>query len=134
MISVAKAQYMRITPNKVRMVLGLIRGKNVNDAFNILTFTKKRVASILHEILTSAVANAKNKEEDVDANTLFISRIYANEGPSSKRFLPRAMGRATEIIKRTSHITIELDKKISPGKTAEPESKAEQGHKKERET
>ena len=110
MISRAVAKYVRVSPRKVRLIMDQIRGKNVEEAMNLLSFSHQKGAGILKKLLNSAIANAQ-QNSDVDIDSLYIHRIYANEGPVLKRFRPRAMGRATRIIKRTSHLTIGLDEK-----------------------
>jgi len=104
----AKARFVRIAPRKARLLVDLVRGKKVGEALNILAFTKKAFAKALTKLINSAVANAQqNKQMDVD--TLVVKRISVDGGPTLKRFMPRAMGRATMIRKRTSHITVVLD-------------------------
>lgn len=110
MISKAVARYVRISPKKTRQVVSLIRKKNSQDALAILANTKKRSARCVAKVLKSAVANAGRKPE-VKPEGLYISKITVEGGPTLKRFRARAMGRATRILKRTSHITVELDKK-----------------------
>ena len=110
MVSRAVAKYVRVSPRKVRLIMDQIRGKNVEEAMNLLSFSPQKGAGILKKLLNSAIANAQ-QNSDVDIDSLYIHRIYANEGPVLKRFRPRAMGRATRIIKRTSHLTIGLDEK-----------------------
>ena len=104
----AKARQMRIAPRKVRIVGDLIKKKNVNDAMGILLYTPKKGAYILKKLLDSAIGNARQKKY-VDVDTLYVKNVIVNEGPTMKRFLPRAMGRATKIRKRLSHITLILD-------------------------
>ena len=104
----AVAKYIRITPRKVRIVLDLIRGKNVAEAFAILKFTPKAGADVVEKVLRSAVANAENNF-DMDADKLFVKTAYADQGPTLKRYRPKARGSATQILKRTSHLTIILD-------------------------
>lgn len=99
---------MRISPRKARLVVDLVRGKKVDDALNILNFTQKRAAKMVHKLVKSAVANVEARG-DVDVDGLYIKRIFVDPGPTLKRFMPRAMGRATPILKRTSHITVVLD-------------------------
>ncbi|KOA19896.1 50S ribosomal protein L22 [Clostridium homopropionicum DSM 5847] len=101
----AIAKYVRIAPRKVAVVLDLVRGKNVNEAFAILKYTPKNAATIINKVLKSAVANAENNL-NLDGKNLFIAEAYANQGPTLKRFRPRAQGRAYSIMKRTSHITL----------------------------
>ena len=108
MISTAKLRHLRISPRKVRLVADLIRGKNVEDALNILQFTNKRSSIPIARILKSAVANADQKG-GVDVDRLFVKTITVDGGPTIKRFRPRAMGRATPILKRTSHVFVGLD-------------------------
>ncbi|SHJ89225.1 LSU ribosomal protein L22P [Anaerobranca californiensis DSM 14826] len=104
------ARYVRIAPRKVRIVLDLIRGKSVSDALAILKFTPKAASPILEKVLKSAVANAEHNY-DMDVNNLYISKAFADQGPTLKRFRPRAQGRATRINKKTSHITIVVAEK-----------------------
>jgi len=103
----AKLRFTRIAPRKARLVADLIRGKKSEEALNILTFTPKAAARIIVKLLKSAVANATQKKIDVDR--LYVKTIMVDQGPTMKRFMPRALGRATTIRKRTSHITIVLD-------------------------
>ena len=104
----AKSKYIRQSPYKVRLVLNLIRGLNVNEALNILTFTKRKAATDIKQLLESAIANAENTLGLSSAN-LEITKAIADEGPTLKRFRPRARGSAGRINKRTSHILIELE-------------------------
>ena len=104
----AKLRNLRIAPRKVRMVADLIRRKPVVEAENILKFTVKRAAPVILKLLNSAVANAKNNFK-MEKENLYIQRIWVDEGPKMKRWLPRARGKADEIQKKTSHITIILD-------------------------
>ena len=101
----AQAKYVRQSPYKVRLVLDLVRGMPVEDARATLDFTNRRAAPTIKKVLESAVANAEHNFA-LDADELFISEAYADEGPTLKRWRPRARGRATRIRKRTSHITI----------------------------
>jgi len=106
----AKAHYVRVSPRKARLVSELVKGKKVEEALSILAFTKKAFAKTLTKLINSAVANAQhNKQMDVD--TLVVKRISVDGGPTLKRHIPRAMGRATMIRKRTSHVTVVLDEK-----------------------
>lgn len=106
----ARARYVRIAPRKARLVADLVRGKRVEQALNTLAFTNKAFAKKLTKVINSAVANAQHST-NVDVDTLWIKRIYVDGGPILKRHMPRAMGRATMIRKRTSHITVILDAK-----------------------
>jgi large subunit ribosomal protein L22 len=101
----AQAKYIRQSPYKVRRVLDLVRGLPVEEARNVLDFTDRRAADPVRKALDSAVANAEHNHA-LDADELFVAQAYADEGPTLKRWRPRARGRATRILKRTSHITI----------------------------
>ncbi|APB37894.1 MULTISPECIES: 50S ribosomal protein L22 [Heyndrickxia] len=101
----AVAKTVRIAPRKARLVIDLIRGKQVGEALSILKFTPKAVSPVIEKVLNSAIANAEHNY-DMDANDLVVEKAYVDEGPTLKRFRPRAMGRASQINKRTSHITI----------------------------
>jgi large subunit ribosomal protein L22 len=100
----------RQSPYKMRLVIDEIRGKDVNTALNYLAFSKKHAAKQIEKVLRSAVANAeqhaRNENESLDVDTLFVKHAIVNEGPKLKRFTPAAMGRATPILKRTSHVEI----------------------------
>lgn len=106
----AITKYVRVAPRKVRLVAELVTGKQVDTAAGILKFTNKKSAGILAKTLKSATANAENNN-NMDGDSLFIKEITVNEGPTLKRFRPRAMGRASRIRKRTSHITVTLVEK-----------------------
>ncbi len=106
----AVAKYVRISPRKIRLVMDQVRGKRVEEALNMLSFAPQKGARVLKKLIDSAVANAE-QNSGLDVDTLFIKRIYADEGPTLKRFRPRALGRATRIRKRTSHLTVILDEK-----------------------
>ena len=102
------AKYLRVTPRKLRLLADLVRGKNVNEAISLLKFTPKAGAKPTLKAIQSAVANVVNRDDsrEVDPDTLFVHTIFVDEGPTLKRFLPRAMGRATPIRKRMSHLTV----------------------------
>ena len=106
----ATAKYVRIAPRKVRVVMDLIRGKNVQDAFAILKFTPKVGAEAIEKVLKSAVANAENNF-DMNEDNLYVSEAYVDQGPTLKRIHPRSRGQAFKILKRTSHVTIVVDEK-----------------------
>ena len=108
MESRAVGRYMRISPQKMRLIMDEVRGKKVDEAIRLLSFSPKRGARVLRKLISSAVANAE-ASKDIDVDTLYIKRIYADQGPIMKRFRPRAMGRASRIKKRTSHLTVILD-------------------------
>ncbi len=123
MISKAIARYIRISPRKTRLIISLIKGKNPRKGLVILANTKKRAARCVAKVLKSAIANLGEKS-DIKQEDLYISRIVVDGGPMLKRFRPRAMGRATPILKRTSHITVELDRKTPKLKPMPPKPKA----------
>jgi large subunit ribosomal protein L22 len=110
----ASAKFVRMSPYKVRYVLALIRGKHVDEARRVLQFTTKAPGRELAKILNAAVANAENTL-NVPADNLFVTRCWADEGPTLKRWRPRALGRAYRIRKRTSHITIVVQPKEGVG-------------------
>lgn len=110
MVSKAYTRYVRIAPRKLRVVIDLVRGKNIQTALDILKFTPRYGAKIAYKAVESALSNAKQKS-DVDVDTLVIQKITVDEGPTLKRSLPRAQGRVTRIRKKTSHLTIELDQR-----------------------
>jgi ribosomal protein L22 len=103
----AQARYVRTAPRKARLVMVHIRGKQVGDAKAILTHTPRAASRDILKLLESAIANAENNHE-LDPDGLVVAHAYVDEGPTLKRYRPRAMGRATRIRKRTSHMTIEL--------------------------
>ncbi len=103
----ATLRYLRTSPTKVREVLGLIRGLEVDEARHVLRFSERGPAVDVLKVLNSAVANAENNHE-LSADELRVEKAYVDEGPTLKRYRPRALGRATRIRKRTSHMTIYL--------------------------
>ncbi|PIE59233.1 MAG: 50S ribosomal protein L22 [Desulfobulbus propionicus] len=104
----AVAKYIRISPQKARLVADVVRGKDVDEAITILRFMPKKAARILRKVIESAVANA-DQNDAIDVDTLYVKKIHIDGGPMLKRFRPRAQGRATRILKRTSHITVIVD-------------------------
>jgi large subunit ribosomal protein L22 len=104
----AVAKYIRMSPQKVRLLVDLVRGKKVEDAKQILRFARKYAADPVSKVLLSAVANAK-QNPNIDENILFVKEIFVDQGPSLKRWRARAQGRAASIKKRMSHITVVLD-------------------------
>lgn len=116
----------RQSPYKMRLVIDQIRGKDVNDALALLRFSKKHAARQIEKVLNSAVANAEYKgreaNEAVDVDLLYVRHAIINEGPKLKRFMPAAMGRATPVQKRTSHVEIVLSTRASARKAAAPRS------------
>lgn len=110
MQSSALLRFERVAPRKVRVVAKLIRGKKVGDAINVLMFCSRGPAGLLKKLLISAIANAEDKSRgSVDTDSLMVRDVRVDQGPTLKRWRPRAMGRATRINKRTSHIQIVLD-------------------------
>ena len=103
----ATLRWLRVSPRKARLVVDLIRGRSVDEALNILQFSEKGVSVPVSKLLRSAVANADNRG-GFDLDRLFVSKATVDEGPTWRRWLPRAHGRATRIRKRTSHITLQL--------------------------
>ena len=106
----ATLRYARISARKVKIVADLIRGKDVSEALAIVKFTPKASSEIIEKLLKSAIANAENNHE-MNVENLYVAEIYANQGPTLKRIMPRAQGRAFRIRKRTSHITVVLKEK-----------------------
>ncbi|HTM45852.1 MAG TPA: 50S ribosomal protein L22 [Polyangiaceae bacterium] len=113
MIAEAKGKFQRISPRKARMVINLVRGRDASEALQLLDFTPNAGAPFVRKLIQSALANAKRKRPDVEADSLFISRATVDKGPNShlRRWRPRAMGRATPVVKGISHICIELDQR-----------------------
>ena len=101
----AKANRLRISPQKARLLVDQVRGKPASDALDILTFSPQKAAGLVHKVVESAIANAENNE-GADIDELKICEIYVNEGLTMKRIKPRAKGRADRIFKRSSHITV----------------------------
>jgi large subunit ribosomal protein L22 len=118
----AEARYMRVSPQKARLVLNLIKGRRVEDALNTLAFTKKRVAPVVEKLLRSAVENVNylnsEKGADVDVDNLYVKRAVANDGPRMKRIRPAPMGRAFRYVRRIAHIEIALAERGKNGKEA----------------
>ena len=102
----AEARYIRVSPQKARLVVDLIRGRNAGEALNILRATNKRIAPAVEKVLRSAIANAQNLSTDVDVDKLVVAEAYVNEGPRSKRVRPAPMGRAYRYQRRSSHIAV----------------------------
>ena len=106
----ATARYVRISSRKVKIVIDLIRGKNVDEALAILQYTPKAASPVVYKLLSSAVANAVNNQE-MDRSTLYVAEVYANPGPTLKRYVARSRGSASPMLRRTSHISVILDEK-----------------------
>ena len=106
----AHAKYIRISPRKVKIVIDLIRGKDVEEAQAILKFTPKAASPVVLKLLNSAIANAENNLE-LNRKDLYVAEVYANPGPTLKRYVARSRGSASPMLKRTSHISVILDQK-----------------------
>ncbi len=102
----AEARYIRVSPQKARLVVDLIRGQRAGDAINILRTTNKRIAPTVEKVLRSAIANAENRFNDVDVDALRVVEAYVNEGPRMKRIRPAPMGRAYRYQRRMAHIVV----------------------------
>ncbi len=115
----ARAKYLRISPQKLRLVARPLSGKKVEEALSLLKFTNHKGARLMLKVMQQAVANAEQRPQ-VDVDTLFVKTIAVDGGPVLKRFMPRAMGRVNRILKRTSHITVVLAEGPAkkPAKTA----------------
>ena len=107
----AEARYIRISPQKARLVIDLIRGQQAGAAINILRSTNKRIAPTVEKVLRSAIANAENKSTDVDVDNLYVTEAYVNEGPRMKRIRPAPMGRAYRYQRRIAHIVVKVGEK-----------------------
>lgn len=103
-------RHVRVSAQKLRLVVDLVRGKGIEEALNILDYSPKRGARVVAKTVRSVVANAQNTQS-VDVDRLFIKRVFVDGGPTWKRFTPRAQGRATPILKRTCHITVIVDER-----------------------
>ena len=106
----ATAKYVRISPRKVKIVIDLIRGKSAEEAQAILTYTPKAASPVVLKVLNSAIANAVNNQE-LNRQNLYVAEVYANPGPTLKRYVARSRGSASPMLKRTSHISVVLDQK-----------------------
>jgi large subunit ribosomal protein L22 len=107
----SEARYLRVSAQKARLVIDMIRGQQAGDAINILKSTNKRIAPAVEKVLRSAIANAENKSEDVDIDKLIVTEAYVNEGPRQKRIRPAPMGRAYRYQRRMSHIVVKVGEK-----------------------
>ncbi len=110
----AKAKRIRVSPRKARLVVDMVRGRDVAEALGLLQFTPNKAAVNVSEVIKSARASAENNY-DIDPEDLYIKAIYADDGPTYKRFKPRARGRVNEILKRTCHLTVVLAEKEKGG-------------------
>jgi large subunit ribosomal protein L22 len=120
MESKAHLRHLRIAPRKVSLVAALVRGKPVGAALNILKFTRKHAAKPLSKLIKSAIANATDLSKgEVDVDALYVKHISVDQGPSMRRFMPRAMGRATRVTKKTSHVHVVLAEQPRRGAKAQ---------------
>jgi len=119
-VATATARFVRVAPMKARRVVDLIRGLPASEAQSVLTFAPQAASEAVLKVLTSAVANAEHNG-NLDRATLWVSAAYVDEGPTMKRFRPRAQGRAFRIRKRTSHITVAVESRTArPARAAKP--------------
>ena len=112
MEATATLRYLKMSPQKVRLVVDMVRGKKVEEALQLLRFTRKACAKDLEKLVRSAVANAEDKEANLDTDELVVSKIYVNEGPREKRIQPAPMGRAYRIQKRQAHVTVHVSDEV----------------------
>ena len=117
-LSKAEARYVRVSPQKARLVIDMIRGQQAGAAISILGATNKHIAPAIEKVLRSAIANAENKSTDVDVDRLYVAEAYVNEGPRQKRIRPAPMGRAYRYQRRSAHIVVKLGER-------EPEAEEE---------
>lgn len=108
MQGVATLRFARVSARKARLVADLVRGKSVGEAVRNLAFLDKKTAPLLKKLIESAVANVEAKNAEVDVDGLFVSKVEVGQGPTMRRFRPRAQGRATPILKKTAHITVHI--------------------------
>ncbi len=124
MQSTAHLRYLRMAPRKVSLVAALVRGKPVEQAIGILRFTNRAAAQPVRKLIESAVANASDLSKgSVDVDKLFVKAISVDQGPTSRRFMPRAMGRASRINKKTSHIHVIVSDELAKQKATKPVAK-----------
>jgi large subunit ribosomal protein L22 len=125
LVSRARLKYLRSSAQKTRLVVDLIRGRQVGDALSTLRFTKKSVAQDIGQLLDSAIANARQKRQELDVDRLYVQTAYVDGGPSLKRIRPAPMGRAFRVLKRMCHVTIELGEREAPQTRAARQSASE---------
>ncbi|HVS32402.1 MAG TPA: 50S ribosomal protein L22 [Thermoanaerobaculia bacterium] len=112
MEATATLRYLKASPQKVRLIVDLVRGKKVEEALQILRFTRKAAAKDLEKLVRSAVANVEQKDNAPDVDDLVVSKIYVNDGPREKRVQPAPMGRAYRIQKRKAHVTVHVSDEV----------------------
>jgi large subunit ribosomal protein L22 len=113
----AKHRFARISPRKARLVMDLVRGRDVDDALSMLKFSKQRVSGMIEKVIRSAVANANEQEAANIRNTLYVAKAWVDPGPVIKRFQPKDRGKAYPINKRTSHLVVTIDEREEGEKT-----------------
>jgi len=111
----AEARYVRVSAQKARLVVDMIRGQQAGDAITILSGVNKRIAPAVEKVLRSAIANAENQSRDIDVDQLVVTEAFVNEGPRQKRIRPAPMGRAYRYQRRTSHIVVKVGEKSATG-------------------
>lgn len=111
----AEARYVRVSAQKARLVVDMIRGRQAGDAITILSGVNKRIAPAVEKVLRSAIANAENQSRDIDVDQLVVTEAFVNEGPRQKRIRPAPMGRAYRYQRRTSHIVVKVGEKSATG-------------------
>ena len=116
----AKHRFARISPRKARLVMDLVRGRDVDDAIAMLKFSKQRVSGMIEKVIRSAVANANEQETSAPRNTLFVAEAWVDPGPVIKRFQPKDRGKAYPINKRTSHLVVTIDQREDGEKAPQP--------------
>jgi large subunit ribosomal protein L22 len=107
----AKHRYARIAPRKARLLMDLVRGRDVDDAINMLRFSKKRASGMVEKVIRSAVANAAEQDQAAKRNALYVAQAWVDPGPVIKRFQPKDRGKAYSIMKRTSHLCVVVDER-----------------------
>src|SRR3954468_1452238 len=107
----AKHRFARIAPRKARLIMDLIRGRDVDDAIAMLKFSKQRASGMVEKVIRSAVANATEQAAPPSRNTLYVAQAWADPGPTIKRFMPKDRGKAYNIMKRTSHLVVTVDER-----------------------
>jgi large subunit ribosomal protein L22 len=115
----AEARFVRVSPQKARLVVDLIRGQKAGQAIVCLKTTNKRIAPAVEKVLRSAIANAENRESGIDVDSLFVTAAYVNEGPRQKRIRPAPMGRAYRYQRRTSHIVVKVGDRAAAAEASE---------------
>lgn len=121
MVAKAEARYINTSAQKARLVIDMIRGQRASEAINILKMTNKRMAPVVEKVLRSAIANAENRQNDIDVDALIVTECYVNEGPRSKRIRPAPMGRAYRYQRRMAHIVVKVSNDGAEAVTTEQE-------------